>query len=135
MLYRYFSSLSTSIREFGIQALVLASGDPAHLTPVINAEEEKNFRVVCVDTTLQRADLRQWCPSIIEISGKLAAEFISSIVPANSQVAVLTGMLDTDAHGRMTRSFCELYPQLKSGGEVLKIIATTRTRREHFKGI
>jgi LacI family transcriptional regulator len=127
------SERAAELLELGIQALIIAPGDPAQLTPVINAAEERNIRVVCVDTDAPTSRRSAVVSVDIETSGKLAAELISSFVPANSKVAVLTGMLETDAHGRMTRSFCELYPKLSLNGEVLEVVETHENEEEAFQ--
>src|SRR5205823_13253311 len=94
--------------ELGIQAIIITPRDPAKLTPIIDAAEEKNIRVVCVDTPASRRSAVVCINT--EVSGKLAAELMSSFVARKSTVAVLTGMLNINAHAKMIRSFCELYP-------------------------
>lgn len=108
-------------------------GDPAKLTPIIDAAEEKNIRVVCVDTDAPASRRSAVVCINTEVSGKLAAELMSSIVAQKSTVAVLTGMLNIDARAKMTRSFCELYPQLSDGGEVLKVIEAHEDEEEAFQ--
>jgi len=119
--------------ELGIQAIIITPGDPAKLTPIIDAAEEKNIRVVCVDTDAPASRRSAVVCINTEVSGKLAAELMSSIVAQKSTVAVLTGMLNIDAHAKMTRSFCELYPQLSDGGEVLKVIEAHEDEEEAFQ--
>lgn len=119
--------------ELGIQALVIVPGDPARLTSVIDEVEKKNIRVICVDT-----DAPDSCRSGLVcidggVSGKLAAELMSGFVAPKSKVAVFTGMLKTDAHAKMTKSFCELYPKLCEDGEVLGVIETHEDEEEAFQ--
>ena len=40
----------SELLESEIQALLIAPGDPARLTPLIDEAEKRNIRVVCVDT-------------------------------------------------------------------------------------
>ena len=119
--------------ELGIQAILITPGDPAKLTPIIDAAEEKNIRVVCVNTDAPASRRSAVVCINTEVSGKLAAELMSSIVAQKSTVAVLTGMLNIDARAKMTRSFCELYPQLSDGGEVLKVIEAHEDEEEAFQ--
>jgi LacI family transcriptional regulator len=119
--------------ELGVRALIVTPGDPANLAPIIDTAEQRNILCVCVDTDAPSSRRSAVVCINTEVSGKLAAELMSSFVPKKSNVAVVTGMLNIDAHAKVTGSFCELYPQLSEGGEVLKVIEAHDDEEEAFQ--
>jgi LacI family transcriptional regulator len=123
----------SELLSLGVQALLIAPGNPAKLTSVIDAAEKKNVRVVCVDTDAP-ASRRSTVISVnAEIAGRLGAELMSSFVSPQSQVAIVTGMLDTEDHAKKTKGFSELYPQLSNGGRVLEVIEAHEEEEEAFQ--
>jgi LacI family transcriptional regulator len=116
----------------GVRALLIAPGDPAGLTPVIDAAEKSNVRVVCVDS-----DAPESCRSTVvcanaQVAGHLAAELMAGFVGPKSPVAVITGTLKVEDHAKKTQSFCELYPKLSEGGQVLQVIEAHEDEEEAF---
>lgn len=116
-----------------VQALLLAPGDPAKLTPLINQAEKKNVRVVCVDTDAPASHRSTLVSVNAEIAGKLAAELMSSFVAPQSGVAIVTGMLETLDHARKTKGFSDLYPQLSQGGRVLEVVEAHEDEEQAFQ--
>lgn len=117
----------------GVQAILIAPGDPVKLTPVLNLAESKNVRVVCVDTDAPDSRRSTAVSVNAEVAGKLAAELMGSFVGPQSQVAVITGMLDTEDHAQKTRGFLELYPQLSKGGRVVEVVEAHEEEEEAFE--
>lgn len=116
-----------------VRAILIAPGDPTKLTSAIDAAEKKNVRVICVDSDAP-ASLRSTVVSVnAEIAGKLAAELMSCFVSPQSQVAIVTGMLDTEDHAKKTKGFSELYPQLSNGGRVLEVVEAHEEEEEAFQ--
>ncbi len=123
----------TELLNKEIQALLIAPGEPAKLTPLIDAAEKKNVRVVCVDTDAP-ASTRSTVVSVnAEIAGKLAAELMASFVGPESEVAIITGMLETQDHAKKTEGFTSLYPQLSRGGRVIEVVEAHEEEEEAFQ--
>jgi LacI family transcriptional regulator len=123
----------TELLNHEVQAILIAPGDLAKLTPVIDEAEKRNVRVVCVDSDAP-ASARSTVVSVnAEIAGKVAAELMSCFVIPHSQVAIVTGMLATEDHGKKTKGFSELYPQLSNGGRVVKVVEAHEEEEEAFQ--
>jgi LacI family transcriptional regulator len=116
-----------------IRALLIAPGDPARLTPLINEAEKRNVRVICVDTDAPASRRSSVVRIDVEVAGKMAAELMSSFVRPKSEVAVITGSLNTEAHAKKTESFCALYSQLSEGGQVVKVVEAHDEEEEAFQ--
>jgi LacI family transcriptional regulator len=105
-----------------VQGLILAPGDPVQLTPLINQAEEKNVRVICVTSDAPMSSRSSIVCVEPELNGRLAAELMGLLVPAGSQVAVVTGMLHAEDHLKKTRGFCDAFPGHSQGGEVVEVV-------------
>ena len=123
----------SELLRLGVQGLVIVPGNPAKLTSVINAAEQKDIRVVCVDTDAPGTRRSTVVCAEAEVAGRLAAELMSGFTPLKSHVAVVTGMLDIEDHVKKTKSFSELYPRLSDGGEVVDIVEAHEDEEEAFQ--
>src|SRR5205814_7151696 len=102
-------------------------------TAVINEAERNNVRVMCVDTDAGGSARSSAVCLDAEVSGRLAAELMGSFVPAGSRVAMITGMLRTEAHGKNTKGFCKAFPTFCEGGKVLEVVEAHDDERESFE--
>lgn len=114
-------------------ALILTPGSPRELTPVIDEAEQRGIRVICVDTDAP-ASRRSTAVSVDpEVSGRVAAELLSGMVPPGSPVAIVTGMLQIEDHRRKAESFRAAYPRFCIGGTVDEIIEAHDDEDEAFQ--
>ena len=106
-----------------IQALILTPGNPAEVAPLIEvAEKQRNVRVVCVATD-DSLSLRSTSVSVDpSLNGMLAAELMSRLVPPGAQVAVVTGIIETEDNGKKVKSFSDMFAKECPGGQVVEII-------------
>ncbi|HMD85847.1 MAG TPA: substrate-binding domain-containing protein [Terriglobia bacterium] len=116
-----------------VHAVLIAPGDPTKLTPLINQAEKENVRVVCVDTDAPASHRSTLVSVNAEIAGKLAAELMSSFVAPQSEVAIVTGMLETQDHAKKTKGFSDLYPQLSQGGRVVEVVEAHEDEEQAFQ--
>jgi LacI family transcriptional regulator len=123
----------SELLSLGVQALLIAPGNPAKLTSVINAAEQNGTRVVCVDTDAPGTRRSTVICAEADVAGWLAAELMSSFTPPKADVAIVTGMLDTEDHVKKTKSFSELYPKLSHGGKVVDIVEAHEEEEEAFQ--
>ena len=108
----------------GVQALIVAPGDPEGLLPAINEAESKGIRVVCVDSDVQ-ASSRSLLVSIdAEASGRMAAELMGGFLDSGAEVAIITGMANVELHRQKAAGFREVFPQVCEGGKVVEIVET-----------
>lgn len=114
------------------RALILTPGNPQELTPVIDEAERRNIRVICVDTDAPASARSSAVCVNAAVSGSVAAELLGAMVPAGSQVAVVTGMLQTENHRRKTETFQEAFPQFCPGGRVAEVIEAHDDEDEAF---
>lgn len=117
----------------GIRALIITPGDPQRLTPSINQAEKKDIRVICVDTDAPTSCRSSVVSMNVEVGGKLAAELMSKFVSPGSHVAVITGILQVEAHRKKAESFCGSYSQFCKGGKVLEVVEAHDNEAEAFQ--
>ncbi|MGA3169088.1 MAG: substrate-binding domain-containing protein [Terriglobia bacterium] len=116
-----------------IQALLVAPGDPARLTPLIDEAEKRDVRVVCINSDAPASRRSTVVRVDVETAGKMAAELMSSFVGPKSEVAIVTGSLNIEAHAKKTENFCALYSQLSKGGKVVEVIEDHEEEEEAFQ--
>jgi LacI family transcriptional regulator len=63
----------------------------------------------------------------------LAAELMSKFVPPRSQVAVVTGIIETEDNGKKVNGFSRVFASECRGGEVIEIIEGHEDERETFE--
>lgn len=114
-------------------ALILTPGNPQQLVPVIDDAERRNVRVICVDTDAPASSRSSAVCVNAAVSGSVAAELLGAMIPAGSEVAVVTGMLQTENHRKKTVGFQEAFPQFCPGGRVAEIIEAHDDEDEAFQ--
>jgi len=116
-----------------IRGLILTPGDPERLTPLINMAEERGVRVICVATDAPASRRSTIICVEPELNGQLAGELMGKLVPPESQVAIVTGMLRTKDHLKKTQGFCETFPQFCRGGKVVEVLEGHEDEEETFQ--
>jgi LacI family transcriptional regulator len=115
------------------RVLILTPGSPLELTPLINEAEDRNIRVICVDTDAPSSRRSSVVCTNAEISGSVAAELLGCMVPAGSQVAVITGMLEIEDHRKKTEAFIASFRRFCPSGEVAEIVEGHEDEDEAFQ--
>ena len=114
-----------------LDALILTPGDPQALTPVIDEAESRGVRVICVDTDAPSSRRSTAVCVNPEVCGRLAAELMMSFLPARSDAALVTGMLDVEDHAKKTAGFLAMYAE--SGGGAVQLIEAHEDEDEAFQ--
>jgi LacI family transcriptional regulator len=117
----------------GVDGIILTAGNPKDLTPLINEAEAKGIRVVCVSTDApvsRRSSVVCVEPSL---NGSLAGELMGKLVPRESQVAVVAGMLTAEDHRKKTAGFSEAFPRHCAGGKIVSVIEGHEDEAESFE--
>jgi LacI family transcriptional regulator len=130
--FREVEKVSEAMKD-GIHTLIITPGDPQRLTPSINEAERKDIRVICVDTDAPASRRSSVVCLNVEVGGRLAAELMSKFVSPGSQVAVITGLLQVEAHRKKAESFCGSYSQFCKGGKVLEVVEAHDHEAEAFE--
>jgi len=134
---KYLGAMETEtvrgMLESDIQGLVITPGNPRQLTPLINEAESKNVRVICVASDMPASRRSSVVCVNPRINGRLAAELMGKFVPSRSQVAVITGMLETEDHREKTAGFSEFFPRFCPGGNVVEVIEGHEDADEAFQ--
>jgi LacI family transcriptional regulator len=117
----------------GIQALIVAPGEAGRVVPVIDEAERRGIRVICVDTDAPGSSRSAVVAVEARVSGRLAAEIMGRYLDPGSRVAIMTGTLQVDHHRKKAEGFCELFPQLCEGGEVINVIEAHDDEDEAFR--
>jgi len=105
-----------------IRALILTPGDPEGLSPVIDEAEKRGIPVLCVCSDAPKSRRSTVICVEPELNGCCAAELMAKFVPPNSEVAVVTGMLQVEDHRQKARGFCQAFPRFCLGGKVVEVI-------------
>jgi LacI family transcriptional regulator len=120
------------ITESGVQGVVVTPGNPESMTPLIDAAEESNVRVVCVSTDAPSS--QRSCIVCVEprLNGLIAGELMSKFVPPDSRVAIVTGMLKTVDHREKAEGFTKSFSGFCRGGSVVTTIEAHEDPEESF---
>jgi LacI family transcriptional regulator len=117
----------------GVDGIILTAGNPRDLTPLINDAEAKGIRVVCVSTDAPESRRSSIICVEPSLNGSLAGELMGKLVPPDSRVAVVAGMLTTEDHRKKTDGFSEAFPRHCAGGEVESVIEGHEDEEESFE--
>jgi LacI family transcriptional regulator len=106
----------------GDVGVILTAGNPAALTPRIDAAEANGVRVVCVDT--DASESRRSSAVYVDpyLSGCVAGELLGKLVAGGSKVAVVAGMLMAEDHRQRTEGFRHTFPLYCAGGSTAAVI-------------
>jgi LacI family transcriptional regulator, galactose operon repressor len=118
-----------------LQVLVTCPGDPKSLAPLINQAEKQNIRVICVASDApDTARSTVVCVNPV-VNGHLAAELVSKLLPAKTDVAIITGMVVTEDHRKKVQAFSEMYQQLNPAGRILEVVEGHDDEDETFQKV
>jgi LacI family transcriptional regulator len=119
--------------ESGVNGIILTAGNPKGLSPLINDAEGRGVRVVCVSTDApasRRSSIVCVEPSL---NGSLAGELMGKLVPRDSKVAVVAGMLTAEDHRKKTDGFSEAFSRHCAGGKIEDVIEGHEDEDESFQ--
>ena len=119
--------------ETDVNALIITPGDPHCLQPLIDLAESRNIRVVCVVTDAPGSSRSSMVCVDPVLAGTLAAELTARFVTPGAKVAVVTGYLHTEQHGKSTEGFCRTFQEYCEGGEVVEVIEGHEDDDETFQ--
>ena len=117
----------------GVDGIILTAGNPRDLTPLINDAEAKGIRVVCVSTDAPGSSRSSIVCVEPSLNGNLAGELMGKLVPRDSQVAVVAGMLTAEDHRKKTAGFSETFPRHCPGGKIVSVIEGHEDEAESFE--
>ena len=117
----------------GVDGIILTAGNPKNLKGLINKAESKGIRVVCVDT--DASETRRSSVVYVEphLSGCVAGELLGKLVPSQSKVAVVAGMLMAEDHRRKAEGFSDTFPKHCLGGQIAAVIEGHEDEAESFR--
>lgn len=113
--------------------IVVTPGNPEIMTPLIDAAEENDIRVVCVSTDAPAS--QRSCIVCVEprLNGLIAGELMAKFVDAGAQTAVITGMLKTVDHREKTEGFAASFTKYCRGGSLVAIIEGHEDPEESYR--
>ena len=116
-----------------VQGIVVTPGNPEAMTPLIDAAEDNDVRVVCVSTDAPGS--QRSCIVCVEprLNGLIAGELMSKFVPPGSKVAIITGMLKTVDHREKAEGFTQEFSRATArAGRWWRRSRPMRIRRRAF---
>jgi len=117
--------------ENKVNAMIITPGDPKVVTPLINKAEKEGIRVIFTTTDAPQSHRSSVVSVDPNLSGKLAAELTTKFLPAESQAAVVTGMLSTEEHRAKTTGFREAFES--AGGRVVAVLEAHECEEESYR--
>jgi LacI family transcriptional regulator len=105
-----------------IQSLILTPADPKALTPLINKAEQQGIRVVCLASDAPQSNRSSVVCVEPILTGKFAGEIMGMILSKRAEVAIFTGMLQTDNHQKRVQGFSEVLPQVRADARLVDVI-------------
>ena len=140
LLYRPVRSLGVGetqrVRELladGVDGLVVTPGNPRRIAPLIDKAEASGVPVVCVSTDATGSRRRSVVCVNPEISGALAAELMAKFLPVDAQVAIVTGMLNTEDHQKKTEGFSAAFRTYSKTGTICEVVEAHESERESYR--
>jgi LacI family transcriptional regulator len=124
--------ISTLLSE-GVSALIVTPGNPKSVTSLIDKAEKQNVRVVCLTTDAAESRRTTFVGVYPELSGRLAAELMSKLIPAGSEVAVITGMLTTEEHRLKSRGFQSGFRHDCPSGKIAAVLEAHESEVESYR--
>jgi LacI family transcriptional regulator len=139
LVYRPATELGEEPREIAnllrsdLSAMIVTPGNPQVMTPLIDRAERDNVRVVCVTT--DAPDSKRSSAVCVEpkISGRLAAELMAKLLPAGSEVAIVTGMMTTEEHRQKTEGFRTAFVKDCPDGQTVAVLEAHESEKESYQ--
>jgi LacI family transcriptional regulator, galactose operon repressor len=116
-----------------VRGIVVTPGVPEAMTPLIDAAEAKEIRVVCVSTDAPES--RRSCVVCVEpqLNGAMAGELMAKFVKPGGKAAIITGMLKTADHRQKAEGFTQSFATYCKGGSVVATIEGHEDPEESFR--
>lgn len=124
--------LSLLLKE-NLRGLIVMPGNPDIVTPLIDAAEERGIRVVCIcsDAPASRRSMLVYANP--QLQGRLAAELMAKFIPRDSEVAVITGMLQTQEHRQKVEGFRVQFAQRSKLRNLTCVLEAHESERESYR--
>lgn len=121
------------ILDSDVRGIVVTPGNPEFMTPLIDAAEERDIRVVCVSTDAPAS--QRSCIVCVEptLNGLIAGELMAKFVAPRSHAAIVTGMLKTVDHSQKAEGFSTSFTRYCSGGSVVATIEGHEIPEESYR--
>ena len=121
------------IVDSDVRGIVVTPGVPEAMTPLIDAAEEKDIRVICVSTDAPES--RRSCVVCVEprLNGAMAGELMAKFVPSGGKAAIITGMLKTVDHRKKAEGFTQSFTKYCKGGSVVTTVEGHEDSEESFR--
>jgi LacI family transcriptional regulator len=115
--------------------LAVSPGQPETLAPLIHQAEKHNIRVLCISSDAPGTDRSGVVCVDPVVSGQLAGELMSRLLPPNSGVAVVTGLSDTEDHRKKVQAFSEMFLHLSPSGKISEVVEGHDDEDETFQKV
>ncbi len=121
----------TELLEAKVAAMIITPGDPKVAGPLIDQAEKAGIRVVCTTTDAPHSRRSSLVGVDPALSGRLAAELAAKFLPAESEAAVVTGMLGAEEHRAKAEGFRQAFET--AGGKVVAVLEAHESEEESYR--
>jgi LacI family transcriptional regulator len=115
-----------------IRSLILTPADPKMLAPWINKAEQQGIRVVCLASDAPQSNRTSVVCVEPVLAGRFAGEIMGLMLSEKAQVAIVTGMLQTDNHHKKVQGFSEVLPQVRADARLVDVVEGHEDEDETF---
>ena len=116
-----------------LRALVVMPGNPHVVVPLIDAAEARGIRVVCIGSDAPDSRRSTVVYANPDLQGRLAAELLSKFIPRKSDVAVITGMLQTQEHRQKVEGFKVRFAECSMAGVNVQVLEAHESEVESYR--
>jgi LacI family transcriptional regulator len=113
--------------------LVVMPGNPEVVVPLIDEAEKRGIRVVCIGSDAPESRRSTVVYANPDLQGRLAAELLSKFIPRKSDVAVITGMLQTQEHRQKVEGFRARFAESSLPGVDIHVLEAHESEVESYR--
>lgn len=122
----------TGLLKEDLRGLIVMPGNPSVVGPLLDAAEAQGVRVVCICSDAPQSRRSTVVYANPELQGRIAAELLFKFIPSNSNVAVITGMLQTQEHLQKVEGFRSKFAERSNVSRVVCVLEAHESEEESY---
>ena len=116
-----------------IQGLIVVPGSPRVVTPLIDRAESIGIRTICINSDAAESRRSTLVCANPELQGNLAAELLAKFIHGQAEVAVITGMLQTEEHHQKVEGFRARFAEYATSGQNVLVVEAHESETEGYE--
>lgn len=116
-----------------LRGLIVMPGNPRLVAPLIDEAEKRGIRVVCICSDAPQSRRSTVVYANPQLQGRLAAELLSKFIPGSADIAVITGMLQTEEHRQKVEGFRSRSAEHPDGRDIACVVEAHESEEESYQ--